>query len=233
MRCRWISILLCFFLGFAALCPADDIRIFEDSYSWEHPESIRLEEKDMLFNDPYVRDYQGRSFSFNFYFSDGTIFTLNVFQWLYLFFGGWGLAVLVVRPDGETFVYEGKIPDTGMVVAQDRFFVRFGDSVLEGADGEYCVRLILEGFQCDLHIVNSIPAWRPGDGYLILAPKGSVYTRFAVSSPWAHVRGTLTLQQQTIPVEGQCYGDSPDFSHRSGHFRENVLRRVHLSPQRC
>ncbi len=186
---------------------AQEVRIFEDSYNWSHPNRLGLTEQDLLFTDPFTGSFDSRAFHFLGRLDEGTQFVINVFNWEYAFWGGWGMSVAVIEPDGSAYVYEEKIPEKEITFAEDRFCIQFGDSTIEGADGLYHLRINQEDFSCDIAVSNLLPLWKPGDGYVFLTEERDVFLRLGVHSPWALTSGYLVVRGRRISARGQCYGD--------------------------
>jgi hypothetical protein len=209
---------------------AQDILIFEHPENWLHPERIRLTEKDLLFNDPYTKMFGSRAFHFLGRLDNGIQFVINVFRWEYAFLGGWGMSVLIVEPDGSTYICEQKIPDREVFVEQDRFSLRIGDSRFEGADGEYRVRIEQEEFFCDLRVRSLLPLWQPGDGYVFLTKKRDVYMRLGVHCPRGVTSGTIVLRGRRISAAGQCYGDRSRHSYSISRMSSPTLAFRGFSP---
>jgi hypothetical protein len=209
---------------------AEDVRIFEDLRSWNHPEQVRLTEEDLLFNDPFTRLFGSRAFHFLGRLDNGTQFVINVFRWEYAFLGGWGMSVLVVDPGGETYVSEKRIPDRKVAVAEDRFSVRIGSSSFEGADGRYRIRIEMEGFSCDLQVRSILPLWQPGDGYVFLTKNRDVYMRLGVHCPWGLTTGYMVVRGRRISASGQCYGDRSRHSYAISKLSSPTLAFRGFSP---
>ena len=188
-------------------CAAEEPEIFEGPFSWENPGLARASEKELLFNDRNSGGFKSRSFYFTAYFDDGEHLEISVFQWEYSLFGGWGFQVVVADALGRSFVLEDRIPDRAVSVAEDRFLIRFGDSVLTGSDGRYRVRLELKQFRCDLSFDSRVPPWSPGDGYARLDSQAGAYIRYGIAAPLAEVRGSLTVSGRTRQVAGWGYAD--------------------------
>jgi hypothetical protein len=192
---------------------AEDVRIFEHPQNWAHPEQIRLTEADLLFNDPFTKLFGSRAFHFLGRLDNGIQFVINVFRWEYAFLGGWGMSVLIVEPDGSTYICEQRIPDREVSVAEDRFSIRIGSSSFEGADGCYRVRIDQQDFSCDLRVRSLLPLWQPGDGYAYLSRDRKVYMRLGVHCPWALTSGSMVIRGRWISASGQCYGDRSRHSY--------------------
>jgi hypothetical protein len=186
---------------------AQEVRIFEDSYNWSHPNRLGLTEQDLLFTEPFTGSFDSRAFYFLGLLDEGTQFVINIFNWAYGYWGGWGMSVVVIEPDGSVYVCEEKIPEKEITFAQDRFFIRFADSVIEGADGLYRIRISREDFSCDIFVSNLLPLWQPGDGYVFLTEERDAFLRLGVPCPWALTSGYLVVRGRRISASGQCYGD--------------------------
>ena len=203
----WAAVVFGLLLGCAVAAPCQEPRIFVGPGAWEHPSSSRTTERDLLFNDRFPRGFQSRSFYFTAYLDDGLHLEISVFHWEYGLLGGWGLQVVTAGRGDEAFVFEERIPDREISVGRERFFVRFGANLLEGAEGRYSVSLRLEGFDCDLEFTALVPPWLPGDGYAALGREGEAYIRYGVAAPLAAVTGTLSVSGRTRSVQGWGYAD--------------------------
>jgi hypothetical protein len=209
---------------------AEDVHIFEHPQNWAHPEQIRLTEADILFNDPFTKLFGSRAFHFLGRLDNGTQFVINIFRWEYAFLGGWGLSVLIVAPDGSTYISERRIPDRQVTVAEDRFSIRIGSSSFEGADGIYRVCIEQEDFSCDLRVRSLLPLWQPGDGYVFLTEDRKVYMRLGVHCPWAVTSGHMVIQGRWMSATGQCYGDRSRHSYSISKMSSPTLAFRGFSP---
>jgi hypothetical protein len=209
---------------------AEDPHIFENPVNWAHPEQIRLTEADLLFNDPFTKLFGSRAFHFLGRLDNGIQFVINVFRWEYAFLGGWGMSVLIVEPDGSTFISEKRIPDRQVEVAPDRFCIQVGSSSFEGADGLYRVRIDQEEFSCDLRVRSLLPLWQPGDGYVFLTENRRVYMRLGVHCPWAVTSGHMVVRGRWISAAGQCYGDRSRHSYSISKMNSPTLAFRGFSP---
>jgi predicted secreted hydrolase len=70
--------------------------------------------------------------------------------------------------------------------------------------GEVCADLVYEG---------QVPGWRPGTGYLFADEASGHYFKWVVPLPVARVTGTISIQGETMQVEGAGYHD-----HNWGNF---------------
>jgi hypothetical protein len=95
---------------------AQEVSIFEHPGNWAHPEQLDLTENDVLFNDPFTKLFGSRAFHFLGYLDNGTQYVINVFHWEFAFLGGWGMSVLVIQPDGGTYICEQKSPEQAVTV---------------------------------------------------------------------------------------------------------------------
>ncbi len=186
---------------------AAEPEVFESPFNWENPDKLFLTEQEILFDESFTKLFGSRAFHFIGRLDDGTQYVMSVFNWAYGIFEGWGMSVLVVRPDGSTYISEQRIPESEVTVGEDRFDIQVGRSSFSGSDGKYRVRIEQEEFSCDLRIENLLPLWQPGNGYVLFPTDRNVFMRLGVNSPWALTSGYMILQGQRISARGQCYGD--------------------------
>jgi hypothetical protein len=122
-------------------------------------------------------------------------------------FDGWGLVILLSDFDGNQFIHEGKIRKRELIAAEDRFSIRFADSLFENEGNQSRVRFEVAGFRCDIMIDNILPPWIPGDGFAFLNEEKNIYMRKAIPAPLARTSGTMVVGGKTISAEGLCYCD--------------------------
>jgi hypothetical protein len=193
-----------------ALClplSAQPRRIFEPDFPWLHPEQAQAQDEDLLFNDPFTGSFGLRCWTFEGVLDNGPRYIIALFRWQYAFVGAWGLSIVISGPEGLRYAHEAQISERDLVVASDRYSVRFREGSLEGGSGEYRLRVSLADFACDLRIHNVLPAWLPGDGYAYLTPGNDVFMRIGVSSPWALTTGWFRIGSVIFSADGQCTGD--------------------------
>jgi len=200
--------LLSLSLALAWPCAAQESRIYEDSTSWDHPESVTASEGELFPNPPYSHDWQSRSFFFVGRLNNGTFFVFNLFHWSLSPLQSWGLLVLVTDESGRLYKYDGSLPAGGSATKGEGFDFRFGENIFQSHGAEHRIRIALDGFSCDLRMENLLPAWKPGDGWAIYEKSGRMYNRYGIPAPWAEVNGTMTVFGETMNAEGQCTWDS-------------------------
>jgi hypothetical protein len=201
------------FLGVLAIAGqslafADEARIFENLGRWADPEKVTVSEEDLFPNPPYTHDWQSKAFFFIGRLDDGTFFLIDLFHWQLSFLRSWGLQVLVTDSADRLFRYDGGLPERDTSGPSRGFYHRFGENLFTRSGGEYRVKVELEGFSCDLHIRNLLPAWQPGDGWAYYDGAHSAYLHYAVPSPLATVSGSMIVFGNLRSVEGMCTWDS-------------------------
>lgn len=181
--------------------------IFEHPEAWRRPQSVRVADEDLLFEDRRGGGFRGRSFYFTGYLNDEIHLEISLFEWRYSLFGGWGIQVVVAGGEDPPLVIEKRIPDRKITIVREPFSVRFGDSLFEGRGGRHQVSLGLEEFGCDLLFESRVLPWQPGDGYARLDPERGAYIRLGVPAPLARVSGYLSVAGRTRNVRGWGYAD--------------------------
>jgi len=169
---------------------------------------VTVSEGELFPNPPYSHDWQSRSFFFVGRLDNGTSFVFNLFHWSLSPLQSWGLLVLVTDENGRLYRYDGSLPEGGGEAKGRCFDFRSGDTFFRSCGGEHRVRIVLDGFSCDLWMRNILPAWKPGDGWALYDKSGRMYNRYAIPAPWAEVSGTMRVFGETLNADGQCTWDS-------------------------
>ena len=213
-------------LAAAAVCLAEEPHVFPGDEAWANPVGVRVSGEEFLLDQAYAGDYMSRSFNYNGNLDDGTLFAIHLSQWRYGILNGWVIAFLAVAADGQVYVHEGRLREKTVSMGGSRYRVDFAEGWLEGEEGESRIRLELGGLGCDLAVSGILPPWKPGDGQAFFPSSRQAFTRLAVPSPWAAVRGWLRLGCRLVASSGQCYADRSlhtyplrDFTNRTFYFR--------------
>jgi hypothetical protein len=185
---------------------AQELRIYEDDWAWDHPEQSPAD-------DTPIRDTEeGGGFrNLTYYYmarlNEEMAFSCILFRWTFGPFGGWRLFVLAKEPDGSAHLYERSIRQHSIQSAEGRFLIRFPQGLFE-EDGEgQQIRLELPGFSCRLQMRRLLSSWKPGDGLAVFPSTGQAFVRMAVPLPWAEVEGEMSIEGRHYTVRGQSYAD--------------------------
>jgi hypothetical protein len=213
-------------LAAAAVCIAEEPHVFPGQEAWDNPDAVTVSGEEFLLDQDYAGGYMSRGFNFLGNLDDGTLFAIYLAQWRYGILNGWVIAFLAVAADGQVYVHEGRLREKAVSMCGSRYRVDFMEGWLEGEEGESRIRLELKDLSCDLAVSGILPPWKPGDGQAFFPSSRQAFTRLAVPSPWAAVRGWLRLGGRLVAGSGQCYADRSlhtyplrDFTNRTFYFR--------------
>jgi hypothetical protein len=113
----------------------------------------------------------------------------------------------VYTPEGKTLKHYIFPPRSLFSASRETCDVRIGDSFMRGSYPHYEISVEAEGDRVDLVFESEVPGWKPGTGvnsipFLRLKSMGWV-----VPVPRARVKGTLTMGNRVVEVEGHGYHD--------------------------
>ncbi len=203
--------------------------IYEGAEAWQNPNGRTITEDQVFHHNRYTRDWQAHSYYLFVRLDDGTLLTMNLFQWKYGIIGNWGIYVLVDGPDGRVFTYDGQLPGSLKADATG-MRVHAGASSFESSGGAHRWKVSVPGFSCDLTFMNVLPAWMPGDGVAYYTPGGDCYNRYALPAPWADVSGTLNVFGRSTTANGQCYYDTSESVFPLDRMDEEIVAFRTFSP---
>jgi hypothetical protein len=187
---------------------AIDAQIFENPSEWDPPEQVIVSTEDLFSVTPYTSDWQSRSFFFVGRLDNGTFFVINPFFWRYGMFHSWGLSVLVTDENGRLFSYNGSQPLTCCEMTSEGLDLRLGRNVFSMSGSETRVSIALDGFSCDLSIINILPPWKPGNGWAWYNAAQTAFSRYSIAAPLALVSGSMTVFGGSMDASGQCFLDT-------------------------
>lgn len=202
----FLAVLL--FLSLPRPGQADGAQIFGNPSDWDSPDQVSASPAELFSADPYTSDWQSRSFFFVGRLDNGTFFVFNPFFWRFYGSQSWGLTVLITDESGRLFSYNRSMPLTRSEMTSNGFDLQLGDNVFRMSGSETHVRISLDGFSCDMHINNILPAWKPGDGWAWYDAGRKAFSRYAVAAPWALVSGSMTVFGDSMSADGQCFLDT-------------------------
>jgi hypothetical protein len=184
------------------------VRIYDGTWNWEHPNELRLTEDEMFPRMPYERDWMSHSYYWLGRLDSGHVVVLSPFQWRYGALGAWGLYMVVRDPWGRVFTWDGKLADGSPEVAPSGMRISAGNNRFESRDGVHRWIIDVPGFSCDFTFTNVLPAWKPGSG--VTQFDGVHYTTYSLPAPWADLSGTMTVNGETVDAAGQCLLDTSE-----------------------
>lgn len=122
--------------------------------------------------------------------------------------------IRLTPPGGESRLFIGRYSRTEYQSAADRCDVQIAGCRAVAQDaGRYTLSLRQGEIAAELTYESHLPGWRPGTGYLFFDEASGHFFKWAVPLPRAQVTGTLTLDGQTMTMQGVGYHD-----HNWGNF---------------
>jgi len=174
---------------------------------WQNPEQIKVKNQDIAFNNLKYNFPMSDSVYFMSYFNDGWVLMLSLFRLKYGPIEKWGIYSIVSEPDGTSYWATHQIDKKNIITEPNRLFVKDENNCIYGNDMTYYIKLDFENFSCNLTYKNILPPWQLDDNRVYISKDKQAFFRLIVISPWAMVTGTITLDNKTINVKGQGYGD--------------------------
>ena len=186
---------------------AEDTGIMVHPFNWHNPDKVKLKNQDLAFTNSKYHFPASDSVYFMSYFNNGWVLMLSFICLKHGPLERWGIYSLVSEPDGTSYWAAHHINKKDIKIEPDRFSVKDKKNSIHGNDMTYYIKFDFEGFSCDLTYQNLLPPWQPGDSWAYMTRDKQAFFRLIVNSPWAKVTGTITLNDKTINVKGQGYGD--------------------------
>jgi hypothetical protein len=183
-------------------------RIYDGPWNWQHPNELRVTDREMFPDTPYERDWQSRSYYWLARFDTGHVVVLGPFQWRYGSIGTWGLYVIVRDPRGRLFTWDGKLEHASFEAVPGGMRVVAGGCRLESRGPVHRWAVEVPGFSCDFTFTTILPAWKPGSGVAWFDAEH--YTTYGLPAPWADVAGTMSVNGESVVASGQCMLDTSE-----------------------
>lgn len=122
--------------------------------------------------------------------------------------------VMIYKPDGSKLdAYDASDPKDSSAFPE-YCDVKMKDSWARDMGDRYEVHIKIKELGGRLTFRNTVPSWKPGDGYTYFDQEKNLVAGWVVPMPGADVEGEIYFEGQTLKVQGKGYHD-----HNWGNYR--------------
>jgi hypothetical protein len=136
------------------------------------------------------------------------------------------LTISIITPGGVRLTTEAEYDPEDLEKDENRFRLKMGTNVLEGDSKDIHLELYHEGLGMDLEFKGSFPGYKLGDGKAYFGRDRELFYYIDYPAPRPRVKGTLTINDSSIEVQGwgyvdHCYynADTTDFEDVWHNFK--------------